>query len=329
MPLTFVEVCAGAGGLSCGLLQAGLTPLLLNDNDKNCCATLVKNHPEANVVCASMLDLDLTPFHKKVDLLTGGVPCQAFSQAGNRKGFDDPRGNLILTFTEQVRQVAPKLFLIENVKGLVSHDGGRSLERVLELLRLDGQYEVEWRILNAAEYGVPQKRERVFIVGVRCEYRLPFVFPVKDEAVTVLGDVLTDVPASAGAAYPEKKLVLFREIPQGGCWINLPVEAQKVYLGASYYSGGGKRGILHRESLAKPALTVLCSPSQKQTERCHPLEDRPFTVRENARIQTFPDDYEFTGSMSSQYKQVGNAVPVELARRLGVAVKEWLEKVAA
>ena len=109
-------------------------------------------------------------------------------------------------------------------------------------------------------------------------------------------------------------------IPQGGCWVNLPENLRREYLGNSYNSGGGKRGILYRLSMEKPSLTLLCTPSQKQTERCHPLEERPLTIREYARIQTFDDDYEFAGSINSQYKQIGNAVPVELARQIGVCL---------
>ena len=114
-------------------------------------------------------------------------------------------------------------------------------------------------------------------------------------------------------------------IPQGGCWVNLPEDLQKSYLGSSYYSGGGKRGILYRLSMDQPSLTLLCTPSQKQTERCHPLEERPLTIREYARIQTFDDSYMFSGSVTSQYKQIGNAVPVELAKQIGHALFKCLK----
>lgn len=115
-------------------------------------------------------------------------------------------------------------------------------------------------------------------------------------------------------------------IPQGGCWIDLPKDKQKEYLGKSYKSGGGKRGILRRLSLTEPSLTILCSPTQKQTERCHPTKTRPLTIRETARIQTFSDKYEFVGSIASQYKQIGNAVPVKLAYKLGKSIIKCLDK---
>ena len=113
-------------------------------------------------------------------------------------------------------------------------------------------------------------------------------------------------------------------IPQGGCWKNLPIEIQKSYLGNSFFSGGGKTGILHRLSMNKPCQTLLCTPSQKQTERCHPLYERPLTIREYARIQTFDDDYIFTGSISSQYKQIGNAVPVNMAKSIGQSIMNFI-----
>ena len=128
---------------------------------------------------------------------------------------------------------------------------------------------------------------------------------------------LKNVPISDGYKYPEKKIKYFNKIPQGGCWINLNEEDQKEYLGKGYYSGGGKRGLLRKLSWNEPCLTILCSPSQKNTERCHPEDIRPLTIRESARIQTFDDSYIFSGSISSQYAQIGNAVPVKLGELLG------------
>ena len=114
-------------------------------------------------------------------------------------------------------------------------------------------------------------------------------------------------------------------VPPGGCWVDLPEEIQKAYMGKAFNSGGGRRGMARRLSMEEQCLTLTTSPAQKQTERCHPMETRPLTVREYARIQTFPDDYEFCGSMSKKYKQIGNAVPVTLAYHLAQSVKKTLE----
>ena len=314
---TFIEVCAGGGGLSAGLIKAGFTPILLNDNNSDCCKTLKHNHPDANVVCSSMEKIDYSQFINKVDLLTGGVPCQSFSQAGLRKGLDDPRGDLIIKFIEILNLIKPKIFMIENVKGLLTHDKGKTIETIIDTLNKNKLYNISYKCLDASKYDVPQKRERVFIIGVLKNITQPFEFPKESLTKKVLKDILYNVPHSNGAKYNEDKIKLFKMIPQGGCWVNLPENLQKEYLGNSYNSGGGKRGILYRLSMEKPSLTLLCTPSQKQTERCHPLEERPLTMREYARVQTFDVSYEFIGSLNSQYKQIGNAVPVELAKRMG------------
>lgn len=318
---TFIEVCAGGGGLSCGLMKAGFAPLLLNDNNKDCCETLKKNHPGIKVECASMDTLKLDEYIGKVDLLTGGVPCQSFSQAGKRKGLEDPRGELMLKFADMISIIKPKIFMIENVKGLTTHNGGKTLVEIIALLNKSELYQVDYKVLNAAEFSVPQKRERVFIIGTLKSDGIVFNFPLKNSNPILLKHILQNVPTSPCAKYSAEKIALFKQIPPGGCWVNLSEEQQKAYLGKSYLSGGGKRGILHRLSMEKPSLTLLCTPSQKQTERCHPLEERPLSVREYARIQTFADDYQFTGGVASQYKQIGNAVPVELARQMGECLK--------
>lgn len=321
---SFIEVCSGAGGLSSGLVKAGFIPILLNDNNKDCCETLKKNHPEVKVICGSMDELDLKEYKGKIDLLTGGVPCQSFSQAGLRKGLEDPRGSLMIKFAEMIQVVEPKIFMIENVKGLTTHGKGNTLHKILSDLNKDEKYNVYHKVLNAAYFEVPQKRERIFIVGVKKDLGKEFEYPKGKDKMMTLKDVLKDVPVSMGAKYNDEKIRLFKQIPQGGCWVNLPEDEQKNYLGNSYQSGGGKRGILYRLSFDKPSLTLLCTPAQKQTERCHPVEERPLTVREYARIQTFPDDYEFVGSMASQYKQIGNAVPVELAKYVGFQLAKIL-----
>ena len=323
---TFIEVCAGGGGLSTGLIKAGFTPILLNDNNKDCCKTLKHNHLEANVVCESMDKIDYSPFINKVDLLTGGVPCQSFSQAGLRKGLEDPRGDLMIKFIEILNLVRPKLFMIENVKGLLTHNEGKTIEKIIDTLNKNKLYNISYKCLDASKYDVPQKRERVFIVGVIKNITLPFNFPKESLTKKVLKDVLYNVPQSNGANYNENKIKLFKMIPQGGCWVNLPEDLQKEYLGNSYNSGGGKRGILYRLSMEKPSLTLLCTPSQKQTERCHPIETRPLTVRESSRIQTFPDDWIFCGPKVQQYKQIGNAVPVNLGWVVGLSVVRLLNQ---
>jgi DNA (cytosine-5)-methyltransferase 1 len=321
--MNFIELCAGCGGLSAGLIKAGLTPILLNDNNRDCCETLKLNHPNANIICADMNKINFDEY--KCDLLAGGIPCQSWSQAGLQKGLDDDRGQLMFAFISIIEKIQPKMFLIENVKGLITHDGGNSIKSIIT--KFPSNYHIEYKLLNAFDYQVPQKRERVFIVGMlKFNDIMPaFIFPTAIQQKVVLRDILIGgaANAAADAKYPQKKIDLFKMIPQGGCWINLPEALQKEYLGKSYFSGGGKRGILYRLSMDLPSLTLLCTPSQKQTERCHPLEERPLNIKEYAKIQTFDDSYLFYGNTTSKYKQIGNAVPVKLAYHIGGAILQY------
>jgi len=322
---TFIEVCAGCGGLSSGFMKAGFKPLLINELHKTFCETLRKNHAGTNINQGSMLDLDLKPFKGQVDVLQGGVPCQAFSQAGERKGLEDPRGKLIVQFNRLINECEPKMFIVENVKGLTTHEKGETFKNIINLFENDGRYKIYHKILNAKDYDVPQKRERVIIVGVKASIDKVFTYPEKSKKVVLLKDVLTDVPPSIGATYPEHKAKVMELVPQGGCWVNLPEDIKKAYMGEKgMAAGGGKRGMARRLAMTEQCLTLTTSPCQKQTERCHPLETRPLNVREYARIQTFPDSYIFAGGMGNQYKQIGNAVPVNLAYALAKHVKAFL-----
>jgi DNA (cytosine-5)-methyltransferase 1 len=325
-PPSFIEVCAGCGGLSTGFMEAGFTPILLNELVGTFCETLKRNHPGVPVKNGDMKGLNLTEFKRKVDVLMGGVPCQSFSHAGVRKGTEDPRGKLIIEFNRLVNECEPKVFMVENVKGLLTHDKGATFEALKTLFANDGKYRVYHKLLNAVDYGVPQKRERVLIVGVRSDFRQSeFQYPEKKGERKLLKDVLVDVPPGPGITYSEEKKRVMDMVPQGGCWVDLPEDVQREYMGEkSLKAGGGKRGMARRLSMNEPSLTLTTSPCQKQTERCHPLETRPLSVREYARIQTFPDSYVFCGGTSSQYKQIGNAVPVRLAHAMATQIKSYL-----
>ena len=233
-----------------------------------------------------------------------------------KMGFEDTRGTLFFEFARAVKEIEPKMFLAENVRGIINHDNGRTLSTILSVLSELG-YDVKYKLVNAVNYGVPQKRERVLIVGTRTDLKLTFHFPREYRRIVTLREALKNVPQSEGMKYSEKRREILKLVPPGGCWRNLPVELQKSFMGKSYYSGGGRTGMARRMSWDEPSLTLTTSPSQKQTERCHPEETRPFTIREYARIQTFPDRWEFRGSVGEQYKQIGNAVPVKLAYSVG------------
>lgn len=316
-PPRVIELFAGAGGLALGLHQAGLEPVGLFEYDRDCIRTLAKNRPKWPVFHADVKDVDYNQFCE-VDILTGGFPCQAFSSAGKRLGFQDERGNLIFEMLRAIRETRPKIVLAENVQGLLQHNRGETLLAILNALR-DLGYSVVHELVDALEFGVPQKRKRLIIIAVKGEHLIRSIPRFQQKRMT-LADALKDCPKSEGMAYSAVKKKIMELVPPGGCWTSLPDTVQQEYMGASYGQGshmGGRRGIARRMDWNEPSLTILCSPSQKQTERCHPDETRPFTIRESARIQTFPDDWEFLGSISSQYRQIGNAVPVKMAKILG------------
>jgi DNA (cytosine-5)-methyltransferase 1 len=330
-----IELFAGAGGMALGMEKAGFHHVLLNDFDKAATETLKLNRVEWNVIHGDISNIDFTPY-ENIDLLTGGFPCQAFSYAGRKLGLEDTRGTLFYEFARALKESKPKVFLAENVKGLKSHDGGRTLQTMVSVFKSMGYDVLEPRVLKGIHYNVPQKRERLFIVGIKKEYasHVSFCFPEPSSKIYTLKDALRkgelfscDVPVSQGQQYPEKKKKILDLVPPGGYWRDLPLDIQKEYMMKSFYLGGGKTGIARRIAWNEPSLTLTCSPAQKQTERCHPDETRPFQVREYARIQTFPDEWKFSGSLTQQYKQIGNAVPVNLSYAIGKSLKNLLDNI--
>ncbi len=322
-----IELFAGTGGLALGLEKAGLSCQLLSEIDPSACATLRNNRPQWNVVEGDVAQIDFTPYADKIDVVTGGFPCQAFSYAGKKLGFEDARGTLFYEFARAVKETQPLMAIGENVRGLLTHDEGKTIQGMISVLEKLGYEVVPPRIIKAIFHRVPQKRERLLIVALRKNEGLKFDFPRPHKELYTLSDALLkgrlfdcDVPDSPGQVYPKRKREIMKLVPPGGYWRNLPEEIQKEYMMKSFYLGGGKTGMARRMSWSEPCLTLTCNPAQKQTERCHPEETRPLTVREYARIQTFPDDWAFSGSISSQYKQIGNAVPVNLAEEIGNSI---------
>lgn len=328
-----LELFAGAGGLALGLEKAGLKCVALNEIDKWACETLRSNRPNWNVLEGDIKAFDFKEYKGKVDVVTGGFPCQAFSYAGKKLGLNDARGTLFYEFARVVQEVLPAICIGENVRGLLSHDNGKTLEGMISILDEIGYKVVPIQVLKAIYFRVPQKRERLVLVGVRKDIDIEFEYPKPHKKIYNLKDALKkgelydcDVPKSKGAKYPEYKKEVLDLVPPKGYWRDLPVEIQKQYMGGSFYLGGGKTGMARRIGWDEPSLTLTCSPAQKQTERCHPDETRPFTVREYARIQTFPDDWMFAGSTAQQYKQIGNAVPVNLGQEVGYSVIKLLNE---
>lgn len=305
---TVVELFAGGGGMALGLEKAGFDTKLLIEFDKDCVHTLRNNRPKWNIIDKDIRDIDFTSIQS--DVVTGGFPCQPFSHIGHKLGFQDTRGTLFYEFARAVKEIKPKIFLAENVEAIIRNNNGSTLRTIIDILSSFG-YNVQFKVLNAVNYNVPQKRKRVFFIGTLDGFS--FEYPKISQRILTLSDALFNVPLSDGAEYSDKKKSMLKHVPAGGSWVDMPLDIQKKYMGNYFYSSGGRRGVARRISWSEPCPTLTCSPSQKMTERIHPDEVRPFTVREYARIQTFPDTWHFHGSLISQYKQIGNAVPVNMA----------------
>lgn len=333
--MTSIELFAGAGGLALGLEQAGFEHIGLVEFNRYAADTLIANRPQWKVLCEDIAQVAERDLEKEfgidkyeLDLLSGGAPCQSFSYAGKRLGLQDVRGTMFYHYATFLHKLQPKMFLFENVRGLLTHDGGRTYKTILDIFEDEG-YTTVYKILNAWDYGVPQKRERLITIGIRNDLAstCQFVFPQAHDYKPVVRDVQLDVnpDTTQCARYSQNKEAVFALVPPGGYWRDIDPTIAKAYMKTCWDMGGGRTGILRRIGLDEPSLTVLTNPGMKQTDRCHPLEVRPFSVRENARLQSFPDEWVFCGKLSEQYKQVGNAVPVNLAKEIGLEIIRTLE----
>lgn len=334
---TSIELFAGAGGLALGLEEAGFNHIGLVEFNEHAAATLKTNRHNWNVLCEDIAEVAKRDLEKEfniskyeLDLLSGGAPCQSFSYAGKRLGLNDVRGTMFYHYATFLHKLQPKMFLFENVRGLLTHDSGRTYETILGIFEDEGYYTTH-KVLNAWNYGVPQKRERLITIGIRKDLMAnsSFSFPKEHKYKPLTKDIKLEVnPGPLECArYSEYKTSVFKLVPPGGYWRDIDPNVAKEYMKTCWYMEGGRTGILRRIGLNEPSLTVLTNPGMKQTDRCHPLEVRPFSYRENARFQTFPDSWEFCGKLSEKYKQIGNAVPVNLAKEIGLEVYKTLEDI--
>lgn len=334
-----ISLFSGAMGLDIGLMQAGVDIRVGQDVEPACVETMTANGHRGLLGDIRQVSVDALlsaaglkpgePF-----LVCGGPPCQPFSTAGKRLGINDPRGSLFMDFVRIIDETRPRFFVMENVKGLMSAklkdaDGNDTDKLVLDIVLHEFKrlhYKTVYGILDAVNYGVPQFRERFVLIGSRdgedIFLPMPTHFRVHQNPAfrwVTLGSAIRDLEQEAGEceAFAESRLRWLRMVPEGGNWHDIPPELLPEAMGGAYSSGGGKVGFYRRLSYSQPSPTVVTSPIQKATMMCHPTQDRPLSVREYARIQQFPDDWEFTGSLVSKYRQIGNAVPVGLARAIG------------
>lgn len=357
-----ISLFSGAFGLDQGMEKAGFHTVSVVENDSNAVKTIALNRPHLQASAVpreiekvstqdllleggQVLDLGRALKAGEVDLVTGGPPCQPFSTAGKRGSVMDPRGSLFMDFMRVVREVQPRFFFMENVRGLLSaairhrpinqrganylplepdEMPGAALRVVLAEMKELG-YSVIYNLLEVADYGVPQNRERVVFIGSRDGESITFPFATHSQdgktlpKWRTLKDALTDLvdPQPEFTPYAESRLKFLKLLKEGQNWRYLPEDLKKEAMGGAYNSGGGKVGFYRRLSWDKPSPTITTSPYQKATDMCHPQELRPLSVRECATIQTFPEDWIFHGSVASKYKQIGNAVPILFAKEIG------------
>ncbi len=344
---------SGAMGMDIGLEQAGFETRLCCEIDNACRKTILKNRPDIalisdinNYSAKQIREKAHLKIKDEIDLVVGGPPCQAFSTAGKRKGFKDERGNVLLTYLDRIIELKPKFAVIENVRGILSaplthrphsmrgighpplaheEQKGGALYYILDKLRNAG-YAVSFNLYNAANFGTPQKRERVIILCSRDGGKLPYLVPTHSESGDfglpkwrTFKEVVKGIPKTDHhfITFPEKRLKYYRLLKAGQYWRHLPDDLQKEALGASYFAGGGKTGFLRRLAWNEPTPTLVTHPAMPATDLAHPVEDRPLSIEEYKRIQEFPDNWQIEGSLIEQYRQIGNAVPISLGRAVG------------
>ena len=355
---------SGAMGMDIGLEKAGFETIFASEINNACRKTILKNRPDITLVGdirsyepEQIREIAGLTKEDEIDLIVGGPPCQAFSTAGKRKGFEDERGNVFLNFINVITTLQPKYAVIENVRGLLSAPlkhrphhlrgeefndleadelKGGALSHIIAKLE-EGGYAVSFNLYNSANFGTPQKRERVVIICSRDGKKPPYLEPTHSEDGTMgLPKWKTFKEAVAVLAkntehqfvkFPEKRLKYYRMLRAGENWRALSEDLQREAMGKSYYSGGGKTGFLRRLACDKPAPTLLTHPAMPATDLAHPSEDRPLSVQEYKVIQEFPLDWKIEGSVLDRYKQIGNAVPVGLGVAIGNLLQKLLKEV--
>ena len=344
---------SGAMGLDIGLERAGIDVRLASEIEPNTRKTILLNKPEISLIgdinnysAEKIREFAGLEKEEDIDLVIGGPPCQAFSTAGKREGFNDHRGNVFLTYIDRILELKPKIAVIENVRGLLSaplthrphstrgfgyppltpeEEKGGALGYIISILEKGG-YSVSFNLYNSANYGSPQKRERVVIFCQRNGKKAPYIPPTHSEngeyglpkwrtfreATIGLENV-----AHEGLTFPENRLKYYRMLKSGQYWKHLPLEIQKEAMGASFFAGGGKTGFYRRLDWDKPSPTLVTDPTMPATDLAHPELDRPLSIQEYMRIQEFPDDWKFWGAIKDKYRQIGNAVPCSLGTAIG------------
>jgi DNA (cytosine-5)-methyltransferase 1 len=350
---TVIDLFCGAGGLSEGFTQAGYRVLLGSDIDPTFGETFSRSHIGTAFVAKPIQSLSsseiltTTGLSKgQLDVLVGGPPCQGYSVYNHGRGEHDPRAGLFREYLRIVRDLAPKWLVMENVTGLLSISGGQLIRTIADEISKLG-YAVEWRILRAEDYGVPQERRRVVFIANRIG--APILFPQIEfgeglRPFTTIWDAIGDLPLTTAQEIPDYPIApdteyqakmrqgnaslanhygpklgktnqeRIRHIPQGGSWRDIPFDLLPEGMKRAKRSDHTKR--YGRPRLTDLSCTILTKCDIHWGAYIHPIENRAFTVREAARLQSFPDNFVFYGSMTEQFVQIGNAVPPMMAKSI-------------
>lgn len=349
---------SGVLGLDIGLENAGFQVRLACETNADCRHTITENKPDIGLI-GDIRDYKVSEIRsfagigkgEDVDVVVGGPPCQAFSTAGRRKSFEDERGNVFIKFIDLAIRIKPKYLVIENVRGLLSaalthkplsQRGNRShpltlkggaLLHVLDKIKAAG-YAISFNLYNAANFGTPQKRNRVIIICSRNGTRVPYLTPTHSESASyglpkwrTFLDVVADLSGITHefVDFPEKRCRYYRMLKPGQNWRNLPENLQQEALGGAYNSSGGRTGFLRRIAWDKPSPTLLTHPAMPATDLAHPEENRPLSIQEYKRLQEIPDHWYLHGSTLSKYRQIGNAVPSGLGKAIGRTIINHIE----
>lgn len=351
-----ISLFSGAMGLDLGIEKAGFNIRVCIEMDKWAVNTIKSNTTipvidrDINTVPTDEILRVAGLAREEVTLIVGGPPCQAFSTAGKQRGLADFRGNVIIQYLRVVSEIRPKYFIMENVRGILSaklndvpidyqeyepikKQKGSVLKFVTNEFEKLG-YSISYALLDSANYGVPERRERVFIIGHLGE-RVPIPSPTHTKAGyygtkpwVTLRDAIGDLESCEDLHYiplRPKSLPYMKMLREGENWRSLPPELAKEAMGKAYELSGGKTGFLRRLKFDEPSPTLVTSPTMPATLLCHPTQLRPLSIEEYARIQQFPNDWIFQGRITTIYKQIGNAVPVGLGYAVGNQVMKHLK----
>lgn len=334
-----IDIFSGAGGMSTGAIMSGIEVAVAVEYDKHAAETFKENHPSAEIIINDIREVKLDKKYKNQFILFGGPPCQGFSTSNTKTRNNENKNNsLFYEYIRQVKELTPEWFVFENVEGITSFEKGTVISKLEKEFSLIG-YNTKWKVLTASDYGVPQNRNRFFMIGNRLN--IDFTFPEKHKKKVTVKDAIEDLPTlnngdlieyaeyknntntysqlmrgrlkkvSQNYVSKNKDYVLerYKHIKPGENWKAIPAKLMSNYKDTSNCHSG----IYKRLNPNEPSVVIA---NYRKNMLIHPYENRGLSVREAARIQSFPDKFIFKGNLSFQQQQIGNAVPPLLAKAI-------------